>query len=640
MIKRKSLAFRIVFRVLLISSLLFIVALTGYNLMSSRIIKKSAQINAIQLAGNLSGKIEQRLGPLEKIPIMLGQILEMDLIAQSDLDNVLNRILDTNPEIFGAAVAFEPGVLLADDSLFMRYAYRQDKGVVTESLGGVGYEFILMDWYQIPKMLESPHWSEPYFDEGGGNELMTTYSVPFYSQTERGVEFAGIATIDICLDWLSDIVSNIRIFDSGFAYLLTRNGVTITHPDTSLIMNESIFSNSENDDEPLLREIGQDLQKGQSQFRKYDLKGQEKQWIYYTPLPSGMWSLAVIFPDSEMFSELNKANIMLILFILVGLIFLILSINHTVRNTSKPLVSLTGSALEIAEGNFSTQLPDIKSNDEILDLRNSFSYMQDQLVKYIANLKETTAAKERIESELRIAREIQMSMVPHVFPPFSNLEQVELSAVLRPAKEVGGDLYDFFSIDEKRFCFAVGDVSGKGVPAALFMAITCKLLRSIAGKYSDPESIISILNNSLAQNNESCMFVTFFFGILDISTGQISYVNAGHNPPIITKSSGELKILESDGFIPLGIEENYRYKKSEVKMEVGDQLFAYTDGVSEAENEQLQLLGEDAVTEFLSEHNHLKPSDMIQSFELRLEKHAKSCQQSDDITMLSLRYNG
>lgn len=639
MLHKNTLSFRIVTRVLGITALLFVLTISGYYYYTRQLIRQAARENAIQLAGNIAGKVAQQLQPMEKIPQMVSASLEMGFFQPDSLKSITKKILQENPAIFGAGVAFEPNILPGRGRFFMPFAFREGDKIQTASLGGLDYEYFLMDWYQIPALTGQAYWSEPYFDEGGGNALMITYAVPFYLPNDTGRQLGGIATVDVNLEWLTNIVSEVKIFESGYAFVLSRNGMALTHPDKAMIMNESIFSNAENWNEPLLREIGRDLQQGNSQFRAYNLKDRGQRWIFYQPLPSGNLSLAVVYPDAEMFAPLKRVNTLLVFLILIGLLVMIIGVHNMVSRTAKPLVHIAQSAREIASGNFQTPLPDIRSKDELLQLRNAFEYMQQQLEVYIARITETTAAKEKIESELRIAREIQMSMIPHSFPPFPDLPQIDLYAVLESAKEVGGDLYDFFLLGEDKFCFAIGDVSGKGVPASLFMAVTRTLLRSIADKYPRPAAIMSELNKSLSLNNDSCMFVTFFLGILDLKTGELAYSNAGHNPPLIITHSGTVAFFPKATAIPLGLMEDFVYPETILTMQDGDKIFAYTDGVSEAENAKQELFGENAIISLVQKSTAGDPRQLIQTVKRALEEHVEDYEQSDDITMLSVLYD-
>lgn len=640
MLRKNSLSMRIILRVITITTLLFVVVLTGYYYYTRNVIRDTTREYAIQLAGNIAGKIEQQIQPLEKIPEMLSATLEMNLYHPDSLIRILTKILELNDNIFGSCIAFEPGFLPQKGHYFMSYAYRDAKGIQTAYPGSAEYDYHLMDWYQIPAMLHVPYWSEPYYDEGAGNALMATYSVPFFMHREGIRVFAGIATVDVDLEWLGGIVSQARIFESGYTFIISRNGMAIAHPDQTMVMNETIFSNAENWEEPLLREIGRDLRAGKSSFRKYNLKGRENRWIYYANMPSGVWSIAVVYPDSEMFATLKKMNLLLLAMMIAGLMILVASIVRIVSQLASPLSRLSNVAEKIAEGNFNAELPEVRSKDEILELRNAFGYMQEQLAIYIENLKETTSAKEKIESELRIARDIQLSMIPHSFPPFPDLPQIELFAYLKSAKEVGGDLYDFFAIDNRKFIFAIGDVSGKGVPASLMMAVTRTLLRSIADKEENVAKIIYALNNSLAINNDSCMFVTFFLAVLDIQAGQLSYANAGHNYPLLISPDGEITVLRSGKTIPLGLQEDFEFSETILQLHPGDKIFTYTDGVSEAENAKQELFGESAISEVIRDNSFAGPQELIAIMETAIEAHVDGYPQSDDITMMTLKYNG
>ena len=251
----------------------------------------------------------------------------------------------------------------------------------------------------------------------------------------------------------------------------------------------------------------------------------------------------------------------------------------------------------IAGGDF-TQRIAISAKNEIGTLAASFNEMTRRLNESIEHLKETTAAKERIESELQIAHEIQMSMVPKIFPPFPDRSEFDIFAALVPAKEVGGDLYDFFFIDDDHLCFAVGDVSGKGVPASLFMAVTKTLFRATAGNGGTPGEILARLNTEICRDNESCMFVTFFCGILNIRTGQVDYSNGGHNLPYYLRRDG-VSPLENFGGISLGLVEQSPYASGRMVLRPGEALLLYTDGVTEAMDLSKTLYSDERLEQFL-----------------------------------------
>ena len=270
-------------------------------------------------------------------------------------------------------------------------------------------------------------------------------------------------------------------------------------------------------------------------------------------------------------------------------------------------------------------------------LRDSFESMQNSLVTYIDELKETTASKERIESELRIAHDIQMGMVPKMFPPFPERDDVDLYAKLIPAKEVGGDLYDFF-IENDKFYFIVGDVSGKGVPASLVMAVTCRLFRTVAGHFQTPAEIVMALNDALAESNESNMFCTFFIGILDLKTGHLNYCNAGHNAPVILTPLGEAKFMHVEANLPLGLFCGFPYEGQECVIEKGSSIFLYTDGVTEAENAEKELYSDERMLQQLNVLRSDNTHEVIDALLQDIEKHVGTAPQSDDITIMYFTY--
>jgi sigma-B regulation protein RsbU (phosphoserine phosphatase) len=262
------------------------------------------------------------------------------------------------------------------------------------------------------------------------------------------------------------------------------------------------------------------------------------------------------------------------------------------------------------------------------------------LQESLDNLRRTRSAKERMESELNIGREIQMSMLPLSFPAFPHRSDFDVHAALHPAREVGGDFYDLFLIDDNHFCFCVGDVSGKGVPAALFMAVTKTLIKSRAANDLSPASILSHVNTELAQRNESCMFVTVFLGILDLQRGELSYSNAGHNPPYLKRSSGELIRIDQRHGPIIGAAEGLAYKQDRVDLSTGDLVFLYTDGVTEAMNAGNELYTEERLKNLLSARTFSSVEEAVQAGIDDVWAFQGNAEQADDVTVLSVFYAG
>ncbi len=641
--KKTTLSYHIIKNVLLFCIALFLLIFSIYYYFARKTIREDTRENSEYLAKTTINKIELVLTVAEKNPQIIARMLESSFLSKDSLIPFLKSMLSVNNSLYGSIIAFEPNYFPEKGIYFAPYVFRQGDSICSSVLGDRNYEYFYMDWYQIPKITNEPYWSEPYFDEGGGNVLMTTYSVPFYTLIDGAKTFSGVVTIDISLEWLTKIISDVKILESGYAFLLSRNGVVISHPNSEYIMNQTIFTIAKENNQPGMRETGRSMIRGESSFQAAEFRSAwrpGKLWINYAPLPSSKWSMGIIYPEEEMFASLHRMNFILLVLIVIGLLSLSFVIFKIVSKLTSPLKDFADSARVIASGNFNVRLPDIKTEDEMKELHNSFSFMQKELDQYMATLKETTSAKEKIESELRIANEIQMSMIPHIFPPFPELPQIDLFATLKSAKEVGGDLYDFFLIDGNKFCFVIGDVSGKGVPASLFMAVTRTLVRSISDKIHSPSAIVESLNRSISQNNDSNMFVTLFLGILDLENGSLRYTNAGHNPPVLIKKGGEAHMFEKTKFIPAGLFEDFKYGESSVEINKGDKLFLYTDGVSEAENSAGELFGEQLIMQVINNHNTARPQELIAAMENEISAHVNGYTQSDDITMMTIVYNG
>ncbi len=319
-----------------------------------------------------------------------------------------------------------------------------------------------------------------------------------------------------------------------------------------------------------------------------------------------------------------------------------------VGRITKPLNILSSYAKEIPFLDFTAQDPSespikdlpAKYGDETGRLAESIIFMKAELSKNIRQLMETTAAKEAIEAELNIARKIQMGILPKIFPPFPEHTQFDLYATLKPAREVGGDLYDFFFIDEDHLCFTVGDVSDKGVPAALFMVITKTLLKTIAMENKNPAESMTKLNDVLCSENPNNMFITLFVGIMNIRTGEIRYANGGHNPPVVISSEATFFKKDISGPV-VGVMERMVYKELSLKLNPEDTILVYTDGVTEAKDPEDNLFTDQRLlTEVRKLDRNASMENRIHTILEKIESHAAEAPQSDDIAMMMIRYHG
>lgn len=347
-----------------------------------------------------------------------------------------------------------------------------------------------------------------------------------------------------------------------------------------------------------------------------------------------------ILDMSEVRAYLNSflINMLLISFAIIG-ITIILYIFFVRKMVTKPVGKLTAFTQEITKtGTFENQHIDIKTGDEIESLSQSFNFMLAELENYIANLSKVTAEKERIGAELDIAKHIQASMLPCIFPAFPERKEFDIYATMEPAKEVGGDFYDFFMVDDTHLAIVMADVSGKGVPAALFMVIGKTLIKDHTTPGRDLGKVFTEVNQLLCESNSEELFITAFEGVLDLVTGEFVYVNAGHEMPFICKAGGDFEPYKiRAGFVLAGME-GMKYRAGSTRLEPGDKIFQYTDGVTEATNLKNELYGMNRLGAILNKVKGGTPNDILPAIKKDIDEFVGDADQFDDITMLCLEY--
>jgi len=647
--KRHRLAFRLSLLIVASTILIFIAAF-GYDYYVSRnLVMDNIREESRQLATGAIAKIETVLGHAERPTRILAKNLDNKEHVPTDrMLNILEKVVAGTPEIFGSTIAFEPYGHKNESYFFAPYYSKQKDGLKLTYLGKE-YNYFLKDWYSMPRQTGRPVWSEPYYDEGGGNIVMSTFSAPFYKSKGGGQKFAGVVTADISLEWLRDITSGLLISKNSYAFLISKSGTFVSHPRREWIMRESIFSIAEAEKDQELRKTGQDMLRGGSGFIpvKSYFAG-KKAWMYYAPLPSTNWSLGLVIPEDELFSGLRSLNQTVFFITAAGICLLVVIVSYISHSITIPLRRLASAATEISQGSLDTPLPVPASRDEVGELISSFDNMRRSLKEYIADLKETTAAKERMESELKIGRTIQMSFLPQVFPPFPDRNEFDLHARLEPAREVGGDLYGFSLVDENTLFFSIGDVSGKGVPAALFMAVTKTAMNAIIVPGIDPATILSRVNVELCRDNEESMFCTMMCGLLDLRTGECVYSNAGHNPPLVVRTGAtpndgtgqKARWLELPAGIILGVNQDAAYQTRKIVLNAGDMLLLYTDGVTEAMDENEALYSPERLIMEVEKSRQTSPEDLIAEVLKSVQEFAGQAAQSDDITVLAVKFKG
>jgi sigma-B regulation protein RsbU (phosphoserine phosphatase) len=595
--------------------------------------------DVFQRARNITDLTISRIGnmirPAEQVPYTLATALEASNPDYAMIANLSREFVLDDTVVFGSAIAFEPYMFDKKTYRHCMYYFEKSSFIQERNLNSEEYDYFNQDWYRIPKALGRPVWSEPYYDKGGGDTLMCTYSVPFYHWINDERKFAGVITMDISLKTFEYIVHMAMDDQSGKAYLVSEKGKLIS-PIIKDYMNQDIKKIILKSGDQMHDSIISQMLSGKRMFAKVSDIQHVKvpSWIYSAPVPRTKWVFALTFPTEKLYAGLYRFSQNLIVIFMISLLAMILITVMITRRFARPLGRLSMAAQRIGKGDFDTPLPEYKARDEISELTEAFAGMKKELVQYIDHLQVATAAREKMEGELKVAHDIQMGLLPKVFPA---RDDWDLAALLLPAKAVGGDLYDYFFLDDDHLVVAIGDVSGKGVPASLLMVSARALFRSkLSLKIPLNQSVYEI-NREICRENPNQMFVTFMAGIINLADGLMTYCNAGHNPSFLIRSGGLCEKLREVHGIPLGVFEHAAYSSGTVVIGPGESLLMYTDGVTEATSVNGDLLGEAAMLEILKGNTHLCPADTVRLLETRTLDFMAGAEQADDITLLILK---
>lgn len=570
--------------------------------------------------------------------------VERDINQPGQLQNIVERMVTHNPNIRSCSIRF------TNPQKGKPFAWRKDSTHVEKTpLKDNGNAYLESEWFRDAIAADSAYWSEPFFDSHDGKTPLVSYMQPIHDQQGKAV---GIFSADLSLDFMTEFLKeqySMFAEDMGHVrftneevincYVLAKDGTYITHSDQRRILKGNLFNHIKDADEPgAAQEIIEKMKNGEkSNFENDELirLNRVKTYMFYAPLEGTDWILAIAVPEFALTFLGILFGLIMSLIIAFVLLVTFFVCRIAIQRASSPLKQLAATADEVAGGQFDTALPEIKSRDEIHMLRDSFENMQHSLTDYINELKSTTAAKASIESELKIAHDIQMSMVPKTYPAFPDRDDIDIYGFVRPAKAVGGDLYDFYINDEKLF-FCIGDVSGKGVPASLVMAVARSLFRNISAYTQNPSHIVMSLNEALSSNNDTGMFVTIFLGVLDLATGHLSYTNAGHNNPLIMINN-EVSELACDSNIPIGVMSGWQFSSQDLQFNTGDSIFLFTDGLNEAEDINLSQFGMDRVQQIMKSTIN-QPQTLIETMNSSVKMFVGDAEQSDDLTMLAIKF--
>ena len=638
--KQSKLSRRITWRVIMIVcfiNVLIIGAILFFVFIISTMI---GGMRASYVIDGLNGKFDSMHRAVEVASRNNAAVIENNLDFPEQVFQALERELRLNKNYVDCFVAFEPDYFNSQGRWFEAYAHFTDSThVELLQIGSEHHDYFNSIWYQKGMALDRDsvgYITDPYFDDSVDSSLYCSYVRPIFDRQGRKV---GVYGIDLNMSWLHQAINEMEESIWKEFYIDPSHDVEEEGDKDNDGVGFSIqvidsqgkcIAGTDSLDLTILEGEQKEVL---SEYEMMDLKG-TPYYIITKPIPHTDWKLVVFQHYNMVFIWGQVVAIVILFFMGVGGIIIFIFMHYSIRRSTKPLGILSDTAQEVAKGNFDTALPTFKHNDEISQLRDSFDTMQHSLSRYVEELKASTAAKASIESELNVAYSIQMSMLPKTFPAFPNRKDIELYGSLTPAKGVGGDLYDFFIRDEKLF-FCVGDVSGKGVPAALVMAVTRTLFRNVAAHTDKPAHIVQTMNVNISEGNDNQMFVTLFVGVFDLASGRLTYCNGGHNAPYIQGDT--LPVVPN---LPVGLFPDWQFEEQETVIRSGETIFLYTDGLTEAENASHEQFGEDRTTEIVATQTKqgASPETLISVMTDAVHEFVGDTEQSDDLTMLAIQF--
>jgi anti-sigma regulatory factor (Ser/Thr protein kinase) len=504
----------------------------------------------------------------------------------------LERVLQANPSIITCAILYESGYFPERKRCLEIYSTRDSVGKVHTFQDEDDHNpYLDREWFKKGLSKDTADWSEAYFEyelipNDNARYLLTTYSIPVHDQHGRPVALFGS---DLSLEFLrEELMDDLRELNEknekgssrhSYNFVIDHQGTYIVHPDEERILNANFFEESKQTSSRIDDDVVDRMVKGETGSAMVEIDGVPS-WMYYRPVKHMDWVIAIVVPEEVIFHKGRMLNTLIMLIVLLALLIIYLICRRMISDITTPV----------------------------------------------------TVQKATLERELKIANGIQMAMLPKTFPPYPDRTDIDIYASVTPARDVGGDLYDYYLRDNRLF-FCIGDVSGKGMPAALLMAVMRAMFRSETRRAESAAALVDTMNRNLSEEYTGGYFVTMFVGILDLTTGHLDYCNAGHEAPVI---AGQPLFVKPN--LPVGALPDWEYEGQQVQLKSGDMMFIYTDGLSEAHNHDDQLFGRKQVLRIAEAHRDDTAQQLVQTMEAEVKRHTGDAPQSDDITLLAIKW--
>lgn len=629
------------------TSLIFLAAVGIISVRGIDVAEKSSMDYSSQLLKTSIHRFENSIDEVEHAAKYIAETVEATYNVGLQPDTAsffrfINNTISDCPHIIGAGVYYEPYVFKRGSEHAGMFVNRNprtgqtlNEWVDDSAIRDGARDYLDADWYKTPMSSGVAQWIQPFLEESCFDEMeyISSYTIPI--RDANGDIFA-VCDVDFSLNWIQEELLSVRPYENSNVIIHDEVGNYICNPLSETPNKGNVLDN------PYFEGI-KITADGIGKWKYEDYRGVEAisfkigvYWLFCVRASmSNGWVMTIANYYDEAFSELSFIWLLVMLTIVVGLVFLFFVCRSIIHYETKPLDDFATAAGKITNGRFDVPIPEVKHKDEIYELGSTLAYMQTSVTNYIEELKRTTSEKERLAGELDVARKIQMQMLSKDFP---KVEGWGIFASSIPARQVGGDLYDFY-VKGDTLLYILGDVSGKGVPAALLMSISISAFRAAIRNRHTMAEIASIINNVFCRSNEDNMFITLNVGCINLKTGEMEVCNAGHNPVVLISPAGEASFLHLKSNIACGVMPGFSFEGDSLKLEKGSRLIIYSDGVTEAENAGQNQYGEDRLLSFAGTHSmQIQPSDeqVVAELLASVNGFVDGAEQFDDITLMSI----
>ncbi len=623
----KSISYRLSIYISVAVIFVFITFIVAYFLFNQRLLRENIESKAIGLISEVSSVVYREIISTKEITANISEQITY-YSRNGDEENLLRQVISKYPFLVSVEVYFDKA--FNEPVHYFGISRKGNLPKYTQNEQHVFSSQTEMDFFLKSSKTKIPGWSAPYIWNETG-EIVVSYYYPISEESERGPGINGYISTKLSLTDLNVSINQINIGERGYAFVVDTNGVYLTHPDKNRILKNNLFSVSSkvlDRNKVNIKKIFYEQIKGAA-VAYPSLLDYEKSWAYFSPIPETRWYLIFVMPYGELYKELYGVTVRMAIFAILGVILIYYLVSYITRKQIEPLSNITSRLTS-----FSSPFK-LNTKNEVKQVANSLEYLKIWFEQYQIAREAEEMNNFYHSRDLQQASEIQQSLIKNTFPAFPDRSDIDLHVVYKPAQVVSGDLFDYYFIDDNNLVFTIGDVSGKGIPAAIFMSV-CQTIIKNNSELKQPRKIVEKTNFELSTSNNHQYFLTLFIGVLNVNTGELTFCNAAHTFPFILKPDGNLKELKSTHGLPLGLYPEKEYEDEQITLEYGDTIILYTDGVYDALNEKNILTGSKWFQNKLEKMKDLSPKEITGILESELTKSEN--QLRDDLCLLALKY--